>query len=214
VLPYSYPSNDYLRQRVQAYRNGGYELRSYAPYQVVMTYGKPLNVLWWLIAFFSVIGILWYLFIMLSSGFSKDRVYLIVERDGTLYEDGVGAAHVRRRRSRNGQRWGFIGVIIFLTSLLWFVGMVVVGVLGIERYRNELHAAYPTISEMLDEAQADSNVTPDSEDVQFVENAALAYAILFVLAILGMWSGLTLTLVGYLHGAAYRVDVPPLPAYV
>lgn len=208
VAPYSFPSNYYLEQRMIAYRHGGYELVNYSPYQVTMMIGKPLSFFWWLLAMLSGIGLVWYFLILLSSGFSKDRVFLIVERDGTLYEDGAGAAHVRRRRSRVGRRWGFLGAVIFFISLLWFIGMVVAAIWGVQRYRAELAAAYPTISLF---APSDSAPEPDPDAVSTAESAVLAFSILSVLAIVCLLTGLCLTIVGYLHGAAYDVQVPPLP---
>lgn len=209
-----YNAEHYLEQRMNAYRQGGYDFLSRSPYQITMAYGKPLNLLWWLTAILSGVGLLWYLMIMLFSGFRKDKVYLVLERDGAIYEDGAGAAHTRRRRARIGQRWGMIGVVIFFLSLLWLAGMVVGGILALDEYRAELEAAYPTVSIFA----ADPNTPPPTnlnpEDVRMAENGLLAFSVLTALAGIGVFSGLLLTIVGYLHGAAYRVNVPPLPEYL
>jgi len=210
--PYSLPSNYYLEQRTAAYRQGGYDLVSYSPYQVVMAYGKPISFLWWLVALFSGVGFVWYLLILLTSGFSKDRVYLILERDGTLYEDGAGAAHVRRRRARVGRRWGFLGALIFFVALLSFLCMVAGSVAGIRSYRAELQAAYPERALFAgDDSPFIDTSQLDPQRVATAESGVMAFSILFVVALVCMLAGLSLTLVGYLHGSAYDVRVLPLP---
>ena len=211
LVPYSYPSNYFLEQRVAAYRQGNYDLVTYTPYQVTMAYGKPLGVAWWLLAMISGVGIVWYFMILLASSFSKDRVYLIVERDGTLYEDGAGAAHVRTKRARVGRRWGFLGAVITIISLLWLIGMLVVGIFGVENYRPELEAAYPNISLFVSDDTPDEEVA--EEDISTAESVVLAFAILLVLAVVSLLTGLSMFIVGYLHGTAYHVRVPPLPGY-
>jgi hypothetical protein len=210
VAPYSYPSNYYLEQRVIAYRQGGYDMVHYSPYQVTMIYGKPLGLFWWLMAMLSVVGLIWYFIILLASGFSRDRVYLIVERDGTLYEDGDGAAHVRRKRSRVGRRWGFLGVVIFFVALIWFIGMNAAAVWGIQHYQAELEAAYPTV-QLFQSDQDSTPTTVDPDDIATAENIVLGFSILFALSLICLLTGLTLTIVGYLHGEAYAVKVLPLP---
>lgn len=207
--PYSYPSNYYMEQRLAAYRQGGYQLINYSPYQATLAYGKPIGFFWWILAALSGIGFFWYFIIMMSSGFSKDRVYLIVERDGTLYEDGAGAAHVRRQRSRVGRRWGFLGVIIFFVCLLWFIGLVTLSVVGINEYRAELSAAYPEVEVF---TERDENVSVNADDIATAESAVLAISVLFAISTLGILSGLALIVVGYLHNAAYDVRVLPLPS--
>ncbi|MBZ0307390.1 MAG: hypothetical protein K8I82_15085, partial [Anaerolineae bacterium] len=212
VEGYSYPSNHYLIQRANAYQRAGYRLRSQSPYQMILSYGKPLGFVWWLLALISGVGFIWYFLIMLTSGFSQDMVYILMERDGTLYEDGAGAAHVRRQRARVGRRWGFLGVVIFFISLVWFIGMVIGAVYIIDRYRPELEAAYPTVTLFTSDNPTDT-ATLDPETVDRAESGVLAFSILFVLAGLGVLSGLALTIVGYLHNRAYDVHVPPLPEY-
>lgn len=211
VEGYSYPSNHYLQQRVSVYQRGGYRLRSQNPYQVTLSYGKPLGFMWWLLALFSGVGALWYFLIMLTSGFSQDTVYILMERDGTLYEDGAGAAHVRRQRARVGRRWGLLGVILFFLSLIWFIGMVIGAAYMIENYRPELEAAYPTVTLFTSDEPPPDNL--DAETVERAESGVLAFSILFILSALGVLSGLALTIVGYLHNRAYHVRVPPLPEY-
>lgn len=213
LVPYSYPSNYYLEQRVAAYRQGNYELVSYSPFQVTMAYGKPLGLVWWLLAMLSGIGIVWYFMILMASSFTKDRVYLIVERDGTLYEDGAGAAHVRTKRSRVGRRWGFLGTVIFFISLIWFIGMVGVSFYGIDRFRPELEAAYPNISLFVSDNPDEDAEEISEEDISTAESVVLAFSILFVLSVVSLFSGLFMTIVGYLHSTAYYVRVPPLPGW-
>lgn len=212
VEGYSYPSNHYLMQRANAYQRAGYRLRSQSPYQIILTYGKPLGFAWWLVALMSGVGVAWYFLIMLTSGFSQDVVYILMERDGTLYEDGAGASHVRRQRARVGRRWGFLGVVIFFISLVWFIGMIIGAVYVIDRYRPELEAAYPTVKLFTSDQPASTNDL-DAETIERAESGVLAFSILFVLSALGVLSGLALTIVGYLHSHAYDVRVPPLPEY-
>jgi amino acid transporter len=202
-----------LEQRVAAYRQGGYEMVSYTPFQVTMAQGKGLGFFWWLVAMLSGVGFLWYLVIMLTSGFSKDRVYLIVERDGTLYEDGAGAAHVRRHRARVGRRWGFLGVVVFFIALLWFMAMMGVGVYGVENYRPELEAAYPEVTLFASDEVPPDAASLDPERLQTAESGVVAFSVLFVLCLLCLLAGLTMTIVGYLHSSAYDVEVMPLPVY-
>lgn len=213
AVPYSYPSNYYLQQRVDAYRMGGYDLLSFSPYQAVLDHGKPLGLIWWLVAMLSGIGLLWYFLILLSSGFARDRVYLVIEREGALYEDGAGAAHTRRKRARVGQRWGFTGVVIFFISLLWFVGMVVGGVYALSEYQPELEAAYPTITMFATGENIETRPALEPETVEMMESGVIAYSVLFTLSVIGVLCGLTLILIGYLHSAAYHVRVPPLADY-
>ncbi|NJL95537.1 MAG: hypothetical protein HC915_18330 [Anaerolineae bacterium] len=207
LAPQPYPSNYYLQQRTQAYRQAGYSLRSQSPYQVTLDFGKPLGVVGWLVALVSGIGLLWYLVLLVTSGFSRDPVYLIVERDGTLTEDGAGAAHVRRQRARAGRRWGFAGVVIFFAGLVGFALMVLGGVYAVQNYRAELEAAYPTVS--LFSTSQPSDLLLDEARVQQAEQGVVIYSVIFALASLTLFSGLALTVVGYLHHAALRVSVPP-----
>jgi uncharacterized membrane protein len=109
-----------------------------------------------------------------------------------------------------GRRWGFLGVIVFFLSLLWFIGMVLFGLWALESYSAELETAYPTVRLFTSDAEIDE-ATLDADRVNQAESGALAYAILFALSLLGVVMGLTLTLVGYLHNKAYNVSVPPLP---
>lgn len=206
---YSYPSNYYLQQRIEAYRQGGYTMRQQTAYQAVMAYGKPLSCGWWLVSLAIPVAFIWYILIQLTSGFSKDIVYLVMERDGSLYEDGVGAAHNRLYRSRRGRFWGFFGFGLFFVALLSFVLMVALGVVGINEYRAELRELYPDIT--LFEG---GTASVSQADVDFAQNLSLAYAVAFSLAAIGLFAGATLTLIGFLHSAAYRVDVPQLPDYV
>lgn len=213
LAPYSFPSNHFLDQRVSAYRQGGYEMVNYTPFQVTMAQGKGLGFFWWLVAMLSGVGLLWYLIIMLTSGFSKDRVYLIVERDGALYEDGAGAAHVRRHRARVGRRWGFLGVVIFFLSLLWFAAMMGVGVYGVENYRPELEASYPEVTLFSSDDVPPNPESLDADRVATAESGVVAFSVLFIICLLSLLTGLTLTIVGYLHSTAYDVQVLPLPVY-
>jgi hypothetical protein len=209
LTPYPYPSNYFLEQRVNTYRAGGYRLEEYAPYQAVLSYGKPVGCWWWLVGLISGVGLLWYGLILLFSGFMPDRVYLVLERDGTLYEDGAGSAHVRRLRSRLGRRWGLVGVLVFFVALLVFLLTTGVGLWGLETYRPALQAAYPEIS--LFEGESAASAPPSAEEVKQAERAVWIFSASFSLSLVFLWFGLNLAVVGYLHGAAYACRVLPLP---
>ncbi|MFP4322672.1 MAG: hypothetical protein ACLFTK_09475 [Anaerolineales bacterium] len=204
--PYSYPSNYYLEQRKALYQQGGYRLDTHTSYQVTLMYGKPLGFFGWLVALFSGVGALWYFLILVASGFSRDRVYLIIERDGTLYEDGSGAAHNRKAQAREGRRWGFIGLLVFSLALIWFAVMVAVGVYGVQTYEAELAAAYPDL-DVFDPGPE----TLSAEALEQTESGVLAYGVLFGLSGLWVLGGAALAVVGYVHHAAYDVRVLPLP---
>jgi hypothetical protein len=206
---YSYPSNYFLEQRVAAYTAGDYEMISYTPYQVVMEKGKGLSFFWWLMALLSGTGFLWYCWLLLRSGFSKDRVYLIMERDGTFFEDGQGAVHQRRARAKAGRRWGFLGVVIFFLSLLWLAGALAFGIWAADTYQAELAAVYPDIELFQGASPADLSQTARQD----WQDRALAYGLVTGLAGLSLWLGLSLTIMGYLHHAACDVRVLPLAVY-
>ena len=76
------PGVAYLQQRVQAYVYGGYRLHVHAPHEATLSQGKQLGVGGWLLALVSVIGFLWYLLILMLSGFKPDMAYLVLKRTG------------------------------------------------------------------------------------------------------------------------------------
>jgi len=206
------PGVAYLQQRVQAYVYGGYRLHVHAPHEATLSQGKQLGVGGWLLALVSVIGFLWYLLILMLSGFKPDMAYLVLEADGRVYEDGPGAAHIRHQRSRTGRRWSIFGLVILFLGL--GLSVVLIAVAGIvltqERYQAALREAYPAVT-LFEERFSDAQADPD--DVKLAETGAVVYAILAVVAVLGVWGGATLFVIGTVHAGAYRVAVPPLPGY-
>jgi len=206
------PGVAYLQQRVQAYVYGGYRLHVHAPHEATLSQGKQLGVGGWLLALVSVIGFLWYLLILMLSGFKPDMAYLVLEADGRVYEDGPGAAHIRHQRSRTGRRWSIFGLVILFLGL--GLSVVLIAVAGIvltqERYQAALREAYPAVT-LFEERFSDAQADPD--DVKLAETGAVVYAILAIVAVLGVWGGATLFVIGTVHAGAYRVAVPPLPGY-
>ncbi len=206
------PGVAYLQQRVQAYVYGGYRLHVHAPHEATLSQGKQLGVGGWMLALVSVIGFLWYLLIVLVSGFKPDMAYLVLEADGRVYEDGPGAAHIRHQRARAGRRWSIFGLVVLFLSL--GLAVVLIAVAGIvltqERYQAALREAYPAVT-LFEERFSDAQADPD--DVELAETGAVVYAVLAGLALLGLWGGATLFVIGTVHAGAYRVNVPPLPGY-
>ncbi|MBN1680736.1 MAG: hypothetical protein JW966_10615 [Anaerolineae bacterium] len=204
------PAAAYLQQRVQAYTAGGYRTIVQGPHEVMLARGKPMGLLVWLLSLLSIIGLVWYVLIMALSGFQADRVYLTLEADGRVYEDGPGAAHIRRGRSRGGRRWAFVGLMIFSVCLVLAVILGAVGWLALERFKPELREAYPEITLFEDDYSSD---VANSDNVELVKNGAVAFSILAGIAAVGLWGGATLFVIGVVHAAAYRAKVPPLPGY-
>jgi hypothetical protein len=139
-------------------------------------------------------------------------VYIVLETDGRVYEDGPGAAHVRLARARAGRRWSIFGILIFLFC---FVLAILLGaVAGIvttqKRYQAALREAYPAVT-LFEERFDPAIANPD--DVQVMKDGAVVFAILGGIAAVGLWGGATLFVIGTVHAGAYRVRVPPLPGY-
>ncbi len=202
----------FLQQRVALYRNGGYLLLAHGPYEATLAYGKGLSVGAWMLALVSGVGLVWYLLLLALSGFRPDEVTIWVERDGRVYEDGPGAAHVRAQRARTGRRWRTVGAVIFALSL--FTALVLSAFAGVvlsqERYQAALRQAYPAVT-LFEERFSDAPATAD--DVQLAKDGAVVFGVVAVLATVGLWGGATLWVVGTVHASAYRVRVPPLPGW-
>jgi hypothetical protein len=211
-VDYGYASSAaaYFQQRVQAYIRGGYRVHVHGPQEATLSRGKRLGVGGWLLALVTVIGFLWYLLILIVSGFQSDNVYIVVEPDGRVYEDGPGAAHIRQQRSRTGRRWSAFGLIVFVASLVLALILGVVGAVFLtqDRYQAALREAYPAIT-LLEEHFSGTQANPD--DVSRAKDGAVAYAILAGIALVGLWGGATLLVVGTIHASAYHTRVPPLP---
>jgi hypothetical protein len=202
------PSNYWLQQRMQAYLYGGYQIREQRPTETTLAYGKSLGFFWWVVAVMSVVGLLWYLFILILSGFRKDIVYIYLEHDGYIYEEGPGAAHVRRRRSRVARRWGVIGILLAIFSTFTIIIMAISVAILMNRYDAELASAYPEFSFI------QGNVNTDNLDNTQVQNVKVVVPVIIVmsgLAMVGFIGGLAMSVISYLHSAAYSVEVAPLP---
>ncbi len=207
---YAAPPVDRLQQRVQVYQHGGYHLKNRTPHAATLTHGKVLGVTGWLLAFLTIIGALWYFLLALLGGFRADRVYITREADGSLFEDGAGAAHIRLKRARIGRRWAIFGSMIFVVCLVLAILLGIAGgiITSQERYQAALREAYPAVT-LFEEQFSHSEADPD--DVALVKDGAVAYAILAGIAGVGVWGGATLFVIGTIHAGAYRVSVPPLP---
>lgn len=202
----------YLQQRIQLYHDGGYRLVTHGPHEASLERGKNLGFFGWLLALVSLIGFVWYLLILLVSGFRRDPVYLTLEADGRVYEDGAGAAHVRQARSRAGRRWALVGLVLTVLCLIGAAILAGIGgaVLTNDRYRAALREAYPELLIFEDEL---GDTAADADDVALMEDGAVAFSIVGALVLVGLWGGLTLLVIGIVHARAYRVQVPPLPGY-
>ncbi len=202
----------YVQQRVQDYRRGGYRLHFNSAYEASLSMGKSLGAAGWLLALITIIGAFWYLFMLLLSGFRRDYVDIVLESDGQVYEDGSGAAHVRRQRARVGRRWAMFGAAIFVVSLLLLIALAVIAgiVLRDEQYQAALREAYPAIT-LFEEHFSPLEADPD--DVSTAKDGAVAFAIAAGIAAVGLWGGVTLWVIGTVHARAYRTTVAPLPGW-
>jgi hypothetical protein len=212
AVPAMPAATTYLQQRVQAYRQGGYRLHVNSPYEATLSYGKGLGAVGWLLALVSIIGFFWYVLLMALGGFQRDIVDIVLEADGRIYEDGSGAAHIRRHRSRVGRRWAMFGVVIFVICLVLVIGLGAVAgiVLRNERYQAALREAYPAVTLFEEHFSA---TQADPADVNLAKDGAVAYAIIAGIAGVGLWGGMTLWVIGTIHAKTYRVHVPPLPGW-
>lgn len=208
----------FFQQRIQAYLNAGYQAHVHAAHEATLSYGKPLGAGGWLLAIVTLIGLLWYILIQAISGFRPDMAYLTLEADGRVYEDGPGAAHVRRQRSRSGRRWSLIGLTILVLSLV--LAIVLGAVVGLALRDDQRRAAVSQIdllglpiAEVFEALDATPAITASAEDIASAENAAVVVSLLGALALLGIWAGATLLVIGTIHARAFRTRVPALPGY-
>lgn len=206
------PGLAYVQQRVNDYLRGGYRLHQRTPTAAVLSRGKSLGVGGWLLALLTGIGLGWYLLLVLFSGLRPDRVYITLESDGLVYEDGPGAAHVRRGRARAGRRWAWFGAAVFALSLLLalMLGAIAAVYLRTDTNQAALREAYPAIT-LFEEQFSPVQANPD--DVALARDGFVAWVILAGVAVVGMWGGATLFVVGTVHHGAFRVSVPPLPGW-
>lgn len=202
----------FFQQRIQAYLDAGYRTHVRAAHEATLSLGKQLGALGWALAIVSVIGALWYLLILALSGFRADMAYLTLEADGRVYEDGPGAAHIRRQRSRAGRRWSLIGLTILVLSLVLAIvlGVIIGLALGQESARAALSEVNLIGAFYANTFHVETSITPSAADVARAENAAIAASLLGGLALVGIWGGATLLVIGTVHALAYRTRVPPL----
>jgi hypothetical protein len=202
------PSDYWLNQRVQAYQRAYYKLEGRNPYEALLSTGKYLPVFWWFVAIVSIVGALWYALLLLSTGFKREKVYIGLEPDGYIFEEGPGAAHVRRRRVNTGRRWGVFYLGIAILSGLFFLLLVVAGYFVLDTYAAEFNDIFK-LEIFTDYAQDEYNPA-DRTDAEVVAYILLAF---YGITALGMLGGLILATLNYIRAAANRVDVPPLPGY-
>ncbi|MEB2289416.1 MAG: hypothetical protein OZ934_15080 [Anaerolineae bacterium] len=202
----------YLQQRVAEYVQGGYRVHGHSPAQAVLSCGKNLGVGGWMLALITGIGFAWYLLTLALSGFASDRVYITLEADGRVYEDGPGAAHIRRERARAGRRWALFGGALLALSLLLalVLGAVAYVYLGDDGHQAALREAYPEITLFEERFSA---VEPDPGDVPLARDGLVIWGALLGVAVVGVWGGATLAVIGTVHHGAYRVPVPSLPGW-
>jgi len=208
----------FYQQRVQAYLDAGYRAHIHSAHEATLSLGKQLGALGWVLALVTGIGALWYVLILTLSGFRPDVVYLTLEADGRVYEDGPGAAHVRRERARSGRRWSLIGLTILVLSLV--LALVLGTIVGLALRDDQRRAAVSQIdllgvplANLFEAFNAAPAVTASQAQIAQAENAAIVVSLLGGLALVGIWGGATLLVIGTVHALAYRTRVPPLPGY-
>ncbi len=206
------PGLAYLQQRVGDYLRGGYRLHQRTATAAVLSRGKALGAGGWLLALLTGIGLAWYLLLLLFSGLRADRVYITLESDGLVYEDGPGAAHVRRGRARAGRRWALFGAVVFALSLVLALTLGAIAAVYLRSDTNQaaLREAYPAIT-LFEEHFSAVEAHPD--DVALARDGFVAWVILTGVAVVSMWGGATLFVVGTIHHGAFRVSVLPLPGW-
>ena len=204
------PSDYWLRQRVQAYSLGGYKVEAQNQWEALLSIGKGMPTLWWVITIVSGFGLIWYLFMLLFSGFKRDKVYIGLEPDGYVFEEGAGSAHIRRRRERNSRRWAVAGIIFAILSIIMFFLLLVAASVIVNSYEQELAAAFPEF-QLFEDVQITSEVTAiDRENAELI---GFLMIVLFAMSGVGVVGGFMVALISYIQAAAYRVHVAPLPGY-
>lgn len=205
----SSPSGYWLSQRIQAYQLGGYRPENKSQWDALLSVDKGLPALWWVVAILSVFGLIWYFLLLLSSGFRRDKVYIGLEPDGYVFEEGSGAAHTRRRRERSSRRWAVAGIILAILSIIMFFLLLVAASVVVNNYETELAAAFPEI-EYFRNVNVEGVSAIDEENARLI---GLVMAVLFAFSVLGMIGGVMMAVISYIQAAAYRVNVAPLPGY-
>ncbi len=203
------PNDYWLNQRVEAYQNAGYELIGRNQYEGLLRQSKTLPFFWWTVAGWTMFGAAWYFLILLTTGFNKDKVYIGLEPDGYIFEEGSGAAHVRGKRERSGRRWGVVGIIITVLSTILFFLLMLAGYFLLESYSAELNEAFPAITLFRDYG----NDSLNQADVENARTLAFIMITLYTISLLGIISGYILAVISYIQAAAYRVHIAPLPGY-
>lgn len=101
---------------------------------------------------------------------------------------------------------------MFALSLLLalMLGAVAAVYLRVETNQAALREAYPAITLFEERFSA---VQADPDDVALARDSFVGWVILAGVAVVGLWGGATLFVVGTIHHGAYRVSVPPLPGW-
>jgi hypothetical protein len=157
----------------------------------------------------SIVGILWYFLILLFSGFGKNKVYIVLENDGYIFEEGAGAAHIRRQRWRGAKRWAVVGLLIGFVSAILFLLLILATALVVDQYKAEIEQAYPELTFF----ESTNQTNLDQAKVDEARLVVLIIIILFNLSVLGIFTGYMLAIISYVQAAAYRVEVAPLPGF-
>lgn len=203
------PNDYWLNQRVQVYQMAGYELIGRNQYEGLLRQSKILPFFWWVVAGWTGFGAAWYFLMLMTSGFKKDKVYIGLEPDGYIFEEGAGSAHIRRKRERSGRRWGMAGLIITILSTIMFFMLLLASYFILDSYSAELNEAFPAVTLFQDYG----NDSLNEADVENAKNIAFVMMTLFSLSFLGLLSGYILAAISYIQAAAYRVNISPLPGY-
>ncbi|MCI0708866.1 MAG: hypothetical protein L0154_01775 [Chloroflexi bacterium] len=204
------PSDYWLRQRVQAYGLGGYKMEAQNQWEALLSIGKGMPTLWWIITILSGFGLIWYFMMLLFSGFKRDKVYIGLEPDGYVFEEGAGSAHIRRRRERNSRRWAVAGIIFAILSIILFFLLLVGASVVVNSYEQELAAAFPEF-QLFEDVEVTEEVTAiDRENAELI---GFLMIILFAMSGVGIVGGFMVAIISYIQAAAYRVHVAPLPGY-
>jgi hypothetical protein len=206
----SMPSDYWLRQRIQAYSLGGYKMEAHNQWEALLSIGKGMPTLWWVITIVSGFGLIWYFFMLLFSGFRRDKVYIGLEPDGYVFEEGAGSAHIRRRRERNSRRWAVAGIIFAILSIIMFFLLLVAASVIVNSYEQELAAAFPEF-QLFEDVEITEEVTAiDRENAELI---GFLMVVLFAMSGVGVIGGFMVAIISYIQAAAYRVHVAPLPGY-
>ena len=106
----------------------------------------------------------------------------------------------------------YLASLAFLSLMVLVIGLGVVAgaVVRNERYQAALREAYPAVTLFEEHFSA---TQADPADVNLAKDGAVAYAVVTGIAVVGLWGGVTLWVIGTIHAKTYSVHVPPLPGW-